>query len=71
VGYEEIEVYLLPQINYQACGPVPDTPKTVCTSSRGQSDVRMEGGERALLIPRSGCLKYGSTYEEVPAITKR
>jgi hypothetical protein len=67
--YEEIKVCLLPQINIQACGQVPDTPRTVCPSSRGQSDVRMDGGERTLLISQSERLKYGSTYKDVPAIT--
>jgi hypothetical protein len=71
VGYEEMEVYLLPQIKSRACGQVPETPKTICPSSRRQSVVRMEGGEKALLVPRSGRLKYGSTSENGPAITER
>jgi hypothetical protein len=68
-GYEEIEVCLLPQINIRACAQVPDTPSTVCPSSRGQSDVRMEGSERTLLISQSERLKYGSTYKDGPVIT--
>jgi hypothetical protein len=68
-GCEEIKVCLLPQINIQACGQVPDTQRTVCPSSRGQSDVSMEGDERELLISRSERLKYGSTYKDGPAIT--
>jgi len=68
--YEETECYLLPQINSKACEQVPETPRMVLPSSRGQSDFRMEGGEKVLLIPQSGCLKYGSTCEDGPAITE-